>query len=130
MFNNCIALAEAPELPATELASYCYCGMFFACTSLTKAPELPATELASYCYYQMFRSCNNLSYVTMLCDKNNIDNYFSDWLTYAGFGVQSRTLTVKDREAYNLIESTLPYCWKIGYPNTTVKDENGNVLTY
>ena len=152
MFNNCIALTEAPELPATELASYCYFQMFSACTSLTKAPELPATELASYCYFQMFsactsltkapelpatklasscycemfQGCNNLSYVTMLCDKFNNNFNLDSWL-YNTAGAPTRTLTVKDREAYNLIESMLPQYWRINY--ATVKDENGNVLT-
>jgi hypothetical protein len=33
-----------------ELKPYCYYEMFRDCTSLTTAPELPATNLASYCY--------------------------------------------------------------------------------
>ena len=30
--------------------NYCYCYMFRDCTSLTQAPELPATTLATRCY--------------------------------------------------------------------------------
>lgn len=33
---------------------WCYANMFNGCTSLTQAPELPATTLASYCYVSMF----------------------------------------------------------------------------
>ena len=61
MFEDCTSLTEAPELPATELAEYCYSGMFSGCTSLTKAPALPATELAEYCYFDMFRCCMSLT---------------------------------------------------------------------
>ena len=39
---NCTGLTRAPELPATELAGYCYVEMFKGCTSLTAAPEIPA----------------------------------------------------------------------------------------
>lgn len=33
------------------MASNCYHSMFYRCTSLTQAPALPATTLANYCYY-------------------------------------------------------------------------------
>ena len=50
MFSGCKSLTQAPELPATTLASDCYSGMFYSCTSLTQAPELPATTLTDDCY--------------------------------------------------------------------------------
>ena len=50
-------ITEAPELPATELADYCYEYMFNGCSYLTKAPKLPATTLKYGCYYGMFQSC-------------------------------------------------------------------------
>lgn len=53
-------LVEAPSLPATNLASYCYYAMFYNCTSLTTAPSLPATNLASNCYDTMFWGCSSL----------------------------------------------------------------------
>ena len=62
----------------------------------------------------------------MLCDKFNNNFTLDSWL-YNTAGAPTRTLTVKDREAYNLIESMLPQYWRINY--ATVKDENGNVLT-
>ena len=61
MFSGCTALAQAPELPATTLDTYCYCGMFDGCTSLAQAPELPATTLKSFCYYGMFKGCTSLA---------------------------------------------------------------------
>ena len=60
MFNSCTALTQAPELPATTLASRCYDNMF-SNTALTQAPELPATTLASYCYDNMFAFCWRLT---------------------------------------------------------------------
>ena len=60
MFNGCINLTEAPELPATNLEYMCYVNMFNGCTSLIKAPELPAVTLANRCYGYMFYNCTNL----------------------------------------------------------------------
>jgi hypothetical protein len=54
-------LVTAPKLPATTLAEYCYCAMFYYCANLTTAPELPASTLAKYCYYAMFYGCTNLT---------------------------------------------------------------------
>ena len=61
MFSGCWNLTEAPELPATTLANYCYSFMFQNCTSLTTAPVLSATTLANNCYYYMFQYCISLT---------------------------------------------------------------------
>ena len=61
MFAGCTSLIEAPALPATALAFYCYYNMFAGCTSLTTAPALPATVLADFCYYNMFAECTSLT---------------------------------------------------------------------
>ena len=61
LFNNCLKLTSAPDLPATELASYCYSNMFQGCISLTTAPKLPAEALAKRCYYCMFKNCESLT---------------------------------------------------------------------
>lgn len=61
MFYGCTSLVNAPALPATTLASNCYSDMFEGCTSLVNAPALPATTLANACYHAMFSGCTNLS---------------------------------------------------------------------
>ena len=61
LFQDCSLLTSAPDLPATNLAEYCYISMFEGCTSLTKAPELPAPNLSRYCYYSMFKDCKSLT---------------------------------------------------------------------
>ena len=61
MFYGCTSLVQAPELPATTLASNCYDSMFYDCTSLTQAPELPATILVYECYSHMFQGCTSLT---------------------------------------------------------------------
>ena len=62
MFRNCTSLKSAPQiLPATTLADRCYSSMFSDCTSLTSAPKLPATTLADYCYQSMFSDCTSLT---------------------------------------------------------------------
>ena len=65
MFNKCVNLIKAPQLPATTLGRYCYRDMFSGCTSLTTIPSnlLPATTLEVGCYYMMFYSCTSLTTV-------------------------------------------------------------------
>ena len=108
MFYGCTSLTSAPELPATELANYCYYYMFYGCTSLTSAPELKATTLAANCYYRMFNKCKLLTSVTMLAPSDQILKYSNccySWLYEAGNDekVSSRTLIVKDENAYNAL---------------------------
>jgi hypothetical protein len=43
MFRDCTSLTQAPELPATTLASSCYTQMFYKCTALTGEIHLPAS---------------------------------------------------------------------------------------
>ena len=52
-FNGSAGLKDASGLDLGDiaLAYNCYNGMFSGCTSLTQAPALPATTLANYCYY-------------------------------------------------------------------------------
>ena len=66
MFNDCLSLTHAPELPATTLANSCYSGMFAGCRKLTHAPTLPATTLMSSCYHGMFFSCECLTHIPAL----------------------------------------------------------------
>lgn len=57
---------EAPELPATELAPYCYQYMFQKCHNLTKAPKLSATTMKEGCYGYMFEYCSALEEAPVL----------------------------------------------------------------
>ena len=134
MFKGCTSLTTAPALPATTLARNCYSYMFNGCTSLTTAPELKAETLANSCYNSMFYNCIKLESVTMLATDVNASDCLYNWLYEAGTDVSEtqRTLTVASQEAYNKIVDKnyyLPANWKIGAPNTTVKDKNGNILT-
>ena len=127
MFISCSNLQEAPELPATNLTNSCYFSMFERCSSLKKAPALPAQTLESVCYTSMFNGCTNLSSVTMLAPSNQIlGDRFTKWLLNAGTGATSRTLIVKDEDAYDALVSKgyLPAdYWQIG--KCTILDETG-----
>ena len=127
LFKNCKALTTAPDLPATVLADYCYYGMFDMCENLVNAPALPAETLAGSCYQGMFKGCTNLSSVTMMASSDQIKNTFNccgNWLDGAGTGVTSRTLKVKNEEAYKALvnKSYLPGEWQKGVAGTTVED--------
>ena len=127
MFYYCTNLTSAPVLPATTLAEGCYSFMFYNCTNLTSAPELPTKTLANSCYCCMFSNCKKLSSVTMLAPKSEIEtktDCVSCWLDGAGTDNSvTRTLIVKDEDAYKALENNtdyLPDIWKKGDTNTTV----------
>lgn len=69
LFENCVALTSAPDLPATNLAEYCYFCMFKGCTNLKTAPSLPAETLAKRCYWSMFKGCTSLKTAPALSAK-------------------------------------------------------------
>ena len=129
MFKGCTNLNTAPALPATTLAQFCYQGMFKGCTNLKTAPALPAETLVYYCYQSMFWDCTNLTSVTMLASGEQIyqsTGCFDSWLYNAGTaeGI-TRTLKVKDADAYSMLEkrSSL-HNWEKGTEGTTVLYEN------
>ena len=129
MFEHCTSLKTAPQLCATALALNCYIGMFQGCTSLEIAPTLPATKLEAQCYNYMFMDCTNLTSVTMLAPSDQIStNRLSYWLEGAGTNAASRTLIVKDKDAYDALvtKSYLPAKWK--KDQCTVKDESGTPI--
>ena len=127
MFLGCINLKTAPQLPATTLAVCCYQQMFQDCTNIETAPALPAETLAGSCYQGMFQRCKNLSSVMMMASSDQIKNAFNccgNWLEGAGTNATSRTLKVKDEDAYDALvnKSYLPDKWKKGVAGTTVED--------
>jgi hypothetical protein len=79
MFNACQSLTAAPELPATTLAEGCYRSMFSHCSSLAAAPELPATTLAQSCYNAMFQNCTKLNYIKMMATDINAQMCLENW---------------------------------------------------
>lgn len=61
LFSDCSTLISAPNLPATDLATYCYYCMFYNCSTLVDGPdELPATHLPKNCYDCMFYNCKKM----------------------------------------------------------------------
>lgn len=132
MFLGCTSLENAPALLATVLAKSCYSNMFENCISLESAPELPATKLAESCYKEMFNGCKKLSSVTMLAPSDQIEDIFycfNSWLNDAGTSAATRTLKVKNADAYNALANNRYYLpsnskWIKGTSGTTVKDEN------
>ena len=125
MFNYCTSLESAPKLSATTLASNCYDSMFRNCTNLTSAPKLPATTLADDCYRMMFYGCSNLSSVTMLAPSDQISrSSFTNWLHNAGTTATSRTLIVKDKDAYEATKGQLPTEWQIGHCTVLAGDNS------
>ena len=132
MFNGCTSLVNVLDLPAIKLEKTCYYYMFAGCTSLVSAPKLPATTLAERCYDNMFKGCEKLSSVTMLAPSDQIkktSKSFNSWLNGAGTSAATRTLKVKNADAYNALANNEYYLpsnskWIKGTSGTTVKDEN------
>ena len=82
LFNNCQALTSAPELPATDIASDCYNGMFYYCRYLKNAPELPATILKDQCYQNMFYACVSLTSAPKLPATKLAFNCYANMFSY------------------------------------------------
>lgn len=61
MFRNCISMTQAPVLPATTIPERAYQYMFEGCSGLKNAPELPATTVGQHSYYGMFKGCTGLT---------------------------------------------------------------------
>ncbi len=123
MFYGCTALKSAPALPAEKLALFCYNNMFNGCTALTQAPELKASTIKTSCYSYMFDGCSNLSSVTMLAEDVSVEHYLMQWLKNAGTSAQSRTLKLKNSDVYNALKSQsnyLPDNWKSDASGTTI----------
>lgn len=158
LFYECKKLTTAPKLPAMKLADYCYTNMFGYCENLETAPDLPAKDLPQSCYYDMFNECKNLvtgpkisatkmskfscqwmlvncpklSSVTLLTpsDQMNAESALMRWLENSGTSATTRTLIVKDKAAYDALNSKsyLPSQWQIS-SSCTVQDEEGNDIT-
>ena len=85
LFQDCEKLYNPSDmtidLPATELAKYCYQQMFKDCTHLTVAPELPtgkdpADDLKEGCYQGMFQNCISLEESPELPAKALVSNCY------------------------------------------------------
>ena len=70
MFDGCIRMTAAPDLPCMNLydetkdiydMGHEYCGMFYGCTSLTVAPVLPSETVTENGYSSMFYGCSALT---------------------------------------------------------------------
>jgi len=83
MFKGCGYLAKAPKLPADDFLKYgCYQGMFENCDALEEAPVLPAERLVQNCYAYMFYGCSSLSRVKCLATSGiNQNGSTSSWLS-------------------------------------------------
>ena len=128
MFRSCTNLESAPTLSATTLENACYGTMFKDCTNLETAPALPAETLKDNCYSEIFAGCKKLSSVTMLAPSDQISrSSFTNWLHNAGTTATSRTLIVKDKDAYEATKGQLPTEWQIG--KCTVLAEDNSTIT-
>ena len=108
MFKGCSAMTSFPsELPATELTSYCYSGMFIGCSGLEKAPALIAIDPVDHAYNNMFSGCTKLNHVTSYLSGtgNSVTN---GWLSgVASYG----SLYKKSGTTYTSGVSGLPSGW-------------------
>ena len=82
LFNHCVVLTSAPDLPATELAFGCYTKMFYWCSYLQNAPELPATNLSYQCYQYMFWGCTRLTKAPKLPATKLAFNCYANMFSY------------------------------------------------
>ena len=73
MFSGCFSLKKAPSiLPAANVPEHAYEYMFYACSSMEATPVLPAENPGNESYFGMFKSCYSLKQITCYA-KSNID---------------------------------------------------------
>lgn len=77
--SNKLTDASNLILPA-KVSFYCYDSMFNGCVNLKKAPELPATTLKPSCYTNMFRQCAILNSVTCHATDISASSCLTNWL--------------------------------------------------
>ena len=125
MFANATGLTEAPEIPATTLATSACCYMFENC-AITKAPELPALTVPSYCYRGMFTGCTSLNYIKCLATNISASNCIQDWVV----NVSPSGTFVKNpnMNGWSRGNSGIPTNWILiddGTPDTPIINFNG-----
>lgn len=74
MFEDCIALETAPEIPATESRTQGLYSMFSGCEALERGPQLYLTTLHSRCCQYMFSGCSLLSEATSSLPATDADD--------------------------------------------------------
>ena len=84
--------------------------MFEDCVSLIKAPELPATTLPDYCHYKMFNKCINLNYVKCLAKTLG---YFSIYWWLNDVSAVGTFIKDKNTTAWKSGKNYIPEGWSI-----------------
>lgn len=100
LFNKCNVLTSVPDLPATNLAAYCYSNMFEECTSIAEAPELPAKIMADHCYYYMFRKCTAIKKAPKLPAKKLAPSCYTDMFSGCTALTEAPDLPAKELPEY------------------------------
>lgn len=102
--------------------SRCFTHLFEDCVGLTKAPELPATTLTENCYSHMFYGCSNLNYIKMLATDIPDAYCLSNWV----YGVSSTGTFVKHPDMTSLTTGVngIPEGWTV--VNDGEEGEGGN----
>lgn len=100
LFYKCNVLTSVPDLPATNLAAYCYSNMFEECTSIAEAPELPAKIMADHCYYYMFRKCTAIKKAPKLPAKKLAPSCYTDMFSGCTALTEAPDLPAKELPEY------------------------------
>ena len=123
MFNGCTNLATVPTnlLPAETLAEFCYGYMFNDCSNLTVAPVLPAKTLVSGCYYNIFGTCTKLGSVTCLATNIYASDCLLNWLTKAGTAADCEPKVNVDPSMLNISTDDYSGGWYLAKSGTDGK---------
>ena len=84
--------------------------MFNSCMSLTSAPELPATTLAVGCYDSMFSGCINLNYIKCLATDISAKDCTTNWLKSTA---KKGTFVKAEGVTWTEGDSSIPVNWDV-----------------
>ncbi len=100
------------QLPADKLVSGCYESMFSKCEDLVKAPQLHSMNLAADCYMSMFSQCTSLKNLPVLPAQIMKSKCY--YMMFYKTGLTGLTGTEPDSEYVNLLSSVkelAPQCF-------------------
>ena len=111
--NNAYLVSAENLILPTNTTSNCYYRMFQGCIALTNAPVLPATTLTDDCYNNMFEGCSSLNSITCLATNISTENYCTIyWLSDVA---QTGTFKLATTSIWEFGESGIPTGWNVEY---------------
>lgn len=106
------------RLPAKNLKTFCYAGMFGSCSKMVLGPRIfPATTATSSCYRSSFEKCGNLIYPPRLC-ATTLADYCYAGMFYQCYHLQKAPDLIAETLVNNCYRDMFAECNSVNYIKT------------